>query len=550
MCYTGVRLMRIRSIRQVFNSHIRIIGDSSALYSRLTSPCDSFSRLVSGQAPRVVPGCIMGVDTHARPSSSHEIQKKKKQKVVPPSVQYRIRIQQAAKKDTVDDAFAAFEESKAEDVRLPPDCLVTLLFLAAGGDRWEDLVYCDEKRNEHLSTKRLEKCDEILGCLQASGSPVVEMCYTALARRDAIYGKGAHALDQARKVVEDPRMTQKLRCFLPALVAFGASGDARGALEVYKDIMEAGLEPGEVEFSKMMQSFSKHYDDGGDCTGEDFLPWDRIESILKHMSRETTELEPDTITNIRNLFTSRELSKYWTVGDCTVAENGYCEFCDDTLEAIDLDSEEYAQFASGIAALATKQEKHPHEFDSFAQWLNQHGPFGIIIDAANVAFYGQNFETGGFSFPQIDAVVNRVKKDFPHLKPLVILHVNRTRGGPASTHKAKSLLRNLNEEQCFYAAPQGSNDDWYWMYAAVSAGQEGILISNDEMRDHLFNLLAPKYFKKWKQRHQMRYTFSGEPGSLQFQNPPPYTRCTQQLGTSSWMFPIANGESWFCAKKI
>ena len=43
----------------------------------------------------------------------------------------------------------------------------------------------------------------------------------------------------------------------------------------------------------------------------------------------------------------------------------------------------------------------------------------------------------------------------------------------------------------------------YWMYAAVKAGPNGLLISNDQMRDHLFQLLAPRFFQKWKQRHQV-----------------------------------------------
>jgi len=38
----------------------------------------------------------------------------------------------------------------------------------------------------------------------------------------------------------------------------------------------------------------------------------------------------------------------------------------------------------------------------FISWLEENGPFGVIIDAANVAFYGQNFESGGFSFYQIE----------------------------------------------------------------------------------------------------------------------------------------------------
>ena len=36
------------------------------------------------------------------------------------------------------------------------------------------------------------------------------------------------------------------------------------------------------------------------------------------------------------------------------------------------------------------------------------------------------------------------------------------------------------------------------------AGPQGLLVSNDEMRDHIFRLLAPKYFLKWKQRHLVR----------------------------------------------
>lgn len=136
---------------------------------------------------------------------------------------------------------------------------------------------------------------------------------------------------------------------------------------------------------------------------------------------------------------------------------------------------------------------------------------------------------------------------FPHLKPLVILHVNRVRGQNAQSTHAKSFLRKISEANCFYTAPHGSNDDWYWMYAAIMAGQEGLLISNDEMRDHLFSLLAPKYFNKWKQRHQVRYAFSGNPASLTLEQPPPFTRCAQSLANGSWIFPCENGD-WLCAK--
>ncbi len=37
----------------------------------------------------------------------------------------------------------------------------------------------------------------------------------------------------------------------------------------------------------------------------------------------------------------------------------------------------------------------------FKAWIEEHGPFGAVIDGANVALFGQNFESGGFNFGQI-----------------------------------------------------------------------------------------------------------------------------------------------------
>jgi proteinaceous RNase P len=41
----------------------------------------------------------------------------------------------------------------------------------------------------------------------------------------------------------------------------------------------------------------------------------------------------------------------------------------------------------------------------------------------------------------------------------------------------------------------------YWLYAAVR--YKCVLVTNDEMRDHLFELLGNGFFPKWKERHQV-----------------------------------------------
>lgn len=43
-----------------------------------------------------------------------------------------------------------------------------------------------------------------------------------------------------------------------------------------------------------------------------------------------------------------------------------------------------------------------------------------LVDGANVALYGQNWEHGGFSFGQIKGVMDELSKSHPDLKPLLV----------------------------------------------------------------------------------------------------------------------------------
>lgn len=51
-----------------------------------------------------------------------------------------------------------------------------------------------------------------------------------------------------------------------------------------------------------------------------------------------------------------------------------------------------------------------------------------------------------------------------------MLHQSRTKADAARERRAAGLLERLNRNNCFYATPFGSNDDWYWLYAAVKSG--------------------------------------------------------------------------------
>ena len=73
-----------------------------------------------------------------------------------------------------------------------------------------------------------------------------------------------------------------------------------------------------------------------------------------------------------------------------------------------------------------------------------------------------------------------------------------------------------------YRTPSGMNDDWFWMHAALYNGgssstssstsspssSSGVMaITNDEMRDHHFQMSCNQAFVRWKERHQIYFDF-------------------------------------------
>ena len=56
----------------------------------------------------------------------------------------------------------------------------------------------------------------------------------------------------------------------------------------------------------------------------------------------------------------------------------------------------------------------------YQAWLAEHGPFTTIVDAANVAFFGQNYDEGDFQFSQIGDVVETLSSEDSDDKALVV----------------------------------------------------------------------------------------------------------------------------------
>jgi hypothetical protein len=73
--------------------------------------------------------------------------------------------------------------------------------------------------------------------------------------------------------------------------------------------------------------------------------------------------------------------------------------------------------------------------------------------------------------------------------------------------QAQPLKKKWTDSGVLFQTPPGMNDDWFWLHAALQAGPGTLVVTNDEMRDHHFQMVAPRSFLCWRERHQIHFEF-------------------------------------------
>lgn len=197
---------------------------------------------------------------------------------------------------------------------------------------------------------------------------------------------------------------------------------------------------------------------------------------------------------------------------------------------------------------------HWKEFETF---IENHPPYNIVIDGANVGYYNQAFRLGSSApkhvdYRQIDGLVRHLLENSCSIEQHhIILFLHERHFSPKLLPQwANPIIKMWDGDEApydrltVYRTPQGLNDDWYWMHAAlINGGRDDkpsvLAITNDEMRDHHFQMTAQGYFLRWKERHQVHFDFGDWDRDLKrnkvlLQYPSIYSRRIQRVvGESS-----------------
>ncbi|KAG9147766.1 hypothetical protein Leryth_018820 [Lithospermum erythrorhizon] len=410
----------------------------------------------------------------------------------------------------------------------------------------------------------------------------------------------------------------KLRSYGPALFGFCKKGLSDKAYEVDRHMVESGVEAEEGEISALlkvsadMKRADKVYEmmhrlraavrQVAEDSARVLEEWFMSESAgdVGVEKWDVGKVKEGVVKGGGGWHGQGWLGKgKWRVVRTQMDENGVCGSCREKLVCIDIDPKETENFANSLAKLASEREVRSN-FVSFKkerkicsvpvvmstanicfatisgifyierlqtnvegsiiqEWLQKHGPFDAIVDGANIGLANQHH----FNFSQLKSIVNQLRQISPSKRlPLVILHKSRVTGGPAQHPNNKKLLDSWKNAGALYSTPQGSNDDWgiaskdpckYWLYAAVSC--KCLLVTNDEMRDHLFQLLGTNFFPRWKEKHQVRLAISKQSKGPILSMPPPYSIVIQESEQGSWHIPTVTGDDletprqWLCATR-
>jgi len=259
-----------------------------------------------------------------------------------------------------------------------------------------------------------------------------------------------------------------------------------------------------------------------------------------------------------------------------------CPNCDAQILPLLLTGVEKLQVRSALQTIARgKSLNQSRHLECFADWLRDRDEYEYIVDAANVAYFNQNFETGRFSYKQVELVVDALRERsdkvlvvIPHCYAAVepggfipnsVRWSKAEKGGTASrrglspvSEEDCAVIKRLEERGMLYVVPRGANDDWYWLYATIYEGRKrpALVISNDLMRDHKVAFIEPKPFLRWRNSQIIYFGLSkaveeqkikeeGNP-SVYLHEPGNFSREIQGPQGGRWHIPAVDRSLWLC----
>ena len=118
------------------------------------------------------------------------------------------------------------------------------------------------------------------------------------------------------------------------------------------------------------------------------------------------------------------------------------------------------------------------------------------IDGANIGFFKKGTDSGKvLDYKQIKIFIEKAIQQ--GYKPLLVLHSRHNNGNEVLREIIKICPNH-------YFTPKGMDDDIFWLYASLMKSNCNLL-TNDELRNHLFYMDLGEKFINWKKYNRITY---------------------------------------------
>ncbi|EKX37025.1 hypothetical protein GUITHDRAFT_145271 [Guillardia theta CCMP2712] len=480
---------------------------------------------------------------------------------------YVSKIRQAVREGKVEDGLALLREMLSLGHQPPSFVFSHVLYLL-----------------ETQGPSRFGDVQELMKVMKEQNVQPEEAFFTTLIRFHLAMGNPSSAREVLGEMMKAENTLPKRRTFLPVLEAVCEGGNEEEAFKMLTLMRELGIVMGESEFIYLVKLCSFDY------------ARHRMPEVLEEMRQVLYGIQQPLAEELRNWF-----EKTHNVSTGRITEFGMCSVCQARLGIVDVKEEQVARMCEDLEKMIQLDldgKSNSHElalqdnvfrtgtpqglrggthFKTFKAWLEKNGPWDVIVDGANVGYYGQSGNQRRdlqLNYHQIDRVIRSLQRRGHSVRVLLILHAQHIKKARHNPDALKMVERWLSEG-IIYVTPSGMNDDWFWIYAGLWSTRKlksTLILSNDGMQDHHYALVETsrkfggevnskrmmadtisyhKEFLKWKERHWVTYEWSRSVGRIVFNFPLPYSTCIQgSLAQPSPSSSSSSSSSKLQARKI
>ncbi|KAJ8719521.1 hypothetical protein PYW08_011696 [Mythimna loreyi] len=258
-----------------------------------------------------------------------------------------------------------------------------------------------------------------------------------------------------------------------------------------------------------------------------------LDEVFSFVAQNCAIIPLDTANKLKEIYSSMD----WDAQFARIRKlDGQCSCCTDKLDCLSLTNEEFALLQQNvkerlIVGSDLFLKTSPEELKRFSDFIEKTAPYDVVLDGLNVAYTvgpGNNMNKVKLLSTVVDYFLRQNKK-------ILLL------GRQHMMNWNKRMMQHIMDNTSFFFTDNLTQDDPYFITAAILSGPQTDIVSKDLLRGHKFLLKEENLrllFRRWQWQHQwMVFPSKFNQQKAPLQPPLKFTPCAQKKN-NTWHLPF------------